>query len=511
MYQAEKLEIHPLGSNDTFFCSLLRQQKLNLQGKYLLSYLRDIDVKTVIIEPHYFDKNYLEEFAAFYSKSAYGHINKCKRIHFFSNTFDKEKFGLFLSNDPQINDEMIEGYLGFTAIRPINHAPFGTTVLKKYLDRENQYERIQTKRKYTAHIAGKSLTIEGLAWQQQDTAVGACATVALWTALSSSAFDDHHSIPTTAKITSLAHKTASLGSRVFPSGGLSFEQMCESIKENDLSPILIAGSEGDYFTKEEFLSSLCSYLRSGYPVIAMGIQEGYGHAICITGFREASFGESNDEVGFADVGVTTIYAHDDNIGPYVRFKIEQKIVKIENKKKKIVYLSPKAPKPYRERTDDITKNHPDFYPTMLLIAVHNDISISADDLNRMGLDDIGGTIANHIQHLKLIDLKKNSLTIGTIIIKGTNFLDEKLEELIENKKNLGRVRLDIWEKIRPMSLHIGIIRIGINKQPIMDVIFDTTNIPEGQLPIAHIVYSSHVIHILELIENFNLGERIEAF
>ena len=506
MYNPENLGVDPFILETSVINDLFEQNK-SYQSKYLYDYLQDLKAKTIIVEPHYFDKNYLAEFAVFYSKSAYGYLNKCRRIHFFSKEFDKEDFLKFLSEEETKNDPISKNYLGFIVVRPFNHAPFGTTVLKKYLDRDNTYHRILTERKYTTHIAGKSLEVEGLAWQQQDTAVGACATVALWTALNSSAFDDHHAIPTTAKITLLANKTAPWGNRTFPSHGLNYFQMCEAIKENDFSPLLISGDirikDKMMFTKEKFSSSLYPFIRSGYSVIAIGSLNNTGHAICITGFREASCTEKLENgIGFADIGVDTIYAHDDNLGPNVRFKVK------ESDDNSIISLSPQAPPPYAQRKSDNTSHYPNFIPTMFLIAVHNDMAISPDYLNEKALKIIEKISASI--ELK-INLTKSHLTSGFMIIKGTHYLDEKLRESISDKTTLGKIRLEIWEKVRPMSLYIGVIRIGINTTTIMDVLFDTTGIPEKLSPIASLIYSSSMISVMETIEDMDFGIRIEAW
>ncbi|HTA91794.1 MAG TPA: hypothetical protein VK745_19565, partial [Polyangiaceae bacterium] len=45
------------------------------QGQYLTWYLADLLAVSVIVEPHYFDRDYLSEFAAFYCTSSAGYPN----------------------------------------------------------------------------------------------------------------------------------------------------------------------------------------------------------------------------------------------------------------------------------------------------------------------------------------------------------------------------------------------------------------------------------------------------
>ena len=63
------------------------------QAEYLKDYLKNLDVKQILIESNYFDRDYLSEFSAFYSTSVSGYKNVCKRIHFFSDkNIDRKLF-----------------------------------------------------------------------------------------------------------------------------------------------------------------------------------------------------------------------------------------------------------------------------------------------------------------------------------------------------------------------------------------------------------------------------------
>ena len=226
MHVSKSLEILPFEKGK----ERLTKNKNSKQTQYLLNYLQGLNVKKVLIEPNYFDRDYLSEFSSFYSTSVYGYANICQRFHFFSDdNIDRALFEKAVGEDKNSRQILKDSYLGFCVLRPIQ-TQFGRTVLKWYEDREKDSNRLTVKREYVCHVAGVELKIEGLAWQQQDAGVGACATIALWSALQSSAFDDFHAIPTTAEITKLANKTASLGSKTFPSRGLTHFQLYEAIK-----------------------------------------------------------------------------------------------------------------------------------------------------------------------------------------------------------------------------------------------------------------------------------------
>src|SRR5687768_5554985 len=130
----------------------------------------------VIIEPNYFDRDYLSEFVAFYSTSAAGYLNICQRLHFFSAQVSRPDFSRALGGDPDSVRSITEAYLGHVVLRPIPGAPLGKTVLRTYPDEDGIDKgtpRVTAPaRSYEEHVAGLTLRVSGLAWQQQDSAVG---------------------------------------------------------------------------------------------------------------------------------------------------------------------------------------------------------------------------------------------------------------------------------------------------------------------------------------------------
>jgi hypothetical protein len=246
------------------------------QVKYLRCYLHDLGARSVVIEPSYFDRDYLSEFEAFYATSSAGYPNICRRAHYFSARVTRAVLAEAVGDLARTGArgkarELVEGsYLGHVILRPIPGAPVGRTVLKVYSDAEGLAAGtprvMEPAREYESHLAGLTLKVSGLAWQQQDSAVGSCATVALWSMLHSSAFDDHHAIPTTAAITSMAHWSAPTGKRIFPDSGLHLAQILEVLKGHGLAPVMIAGDEaGEEFSRQRFCTLVASFLRSAIP------------------------------------------------------------------------------------------------------------------------------------------------------------------------------------------------------------------------------------------------------
>lgn len=495
------------------------------QVQYLDVYLSELNASVVIEESNYFDRDYLDEFSAFYSLSSRGYPNICRRLHFFSS--DEVNRDLLLeASSENINASEIlkKTYLGFAVIRPIPSAPLGRTVLKWFPDNVPEMPRITSpSRTYKCHLAGVTLEVMGLAWQQQDQGVGACATVGLWVALHSSAFDDHHAVPTTAEITKAAHDGAALGTRMFPSHGLNMYQVMEAIKAQQLAPIWIAGdiqsvsSNGQLvvgFSKERFASTCASFLRSGYPVLIWGqhldantVQK---HIVCAVGFRESPPTElESGSIGLQDSETLFLYVHDDNLGPSVRFKI------IDNEldeKVKTIPVTIQTDPPNTEIEESPTANYPAIRPEALCIAVHECLRISPDKLHIIGKE-ISLQLCNALNIiLEANGYEKISVSSSSRFIKLADYIGFELGRTLANQNEvLGKTRMSLTEKVPPMSLHIGVVRFALsNSTPIMDLLYDTTDTDINCPVFAHVVYDKTVASNI-ISQSTGMGQLVEAF
>ncbi|MBX9609840.1 MAG: hypothetical protein K2Y51_26785 [Gammaproteobacteria bacterium] len=344
----------------------------------------------------------------------------------------------------------------------------------------------------------------------------------LWSVLHSSAFDDHHSIPTTADITRSAHKTASLGSRVFPSNGLTTHQLAEAIKENHLAPIVLHGDSGKRiplvnkpgFSRSYFASSCAAFIRSGYPILLGGLLENCGpHAVCAVGFREPTIPHStHSAVELADGYVEHVYIHDDNLGPSVRFRIE------ENPTNQVAVLVADPPPPRNGgNAQGPTVTYDRFLPCEIIAAVHDNLRLSPDALFDFGRDVARG----------LYDVAKQSRTAtgqpppesiwySARFLKLSRYLSDELPKAaLMQSKIVAAARLALCERIAPMSLHIGVVRIALSgADPIVDFLFDTTDGDRDPQIYAHVCYQPEIdrlVHAVASSWNMNLGMPIKAF
>lgn len=499
------------------------------QGRYIYTYLERLKAKTVVVEPNYFDRDYLSELSAFYCISSKGYPNICKRIHVFSCEIDRGELELFLSEDEEQLKRIREAYIGFVVLRPIENSPLGRTVLSWYPDEQkNETPRnTEPSRNYVCHLGGVPLTVRGIAWQQQDTGVSACATVGVWTMMHSSAFDARHVIPTTAMITEAANRAGGWGTRPYPSAGLTEPQICEAIKEMGFFPSVSYGevfpSQSEEvrmraFSKERFANLMSAYIRSGYPVLVLGhYGDGFGHAICAVGFREvAPNGNGNQEgrLSLQDEDVQAFYIHDDNVGPNVRFEIESINEMRGNPVSDRCVLKMRAPE-YVENPGELDAFQ--FFPSAIIVAVHDEIRISPDRFFDTAIDVASRLLRATNDLLEKANLPIVDFAISSRFIMIKDYLGRELRSHFQsNKQQLAKVRMSILEEVEPVSLHVAVLKIALKDGTnLVDVLYDTTDSDRNLRPFCSVVYDPALLVILNVLKehnakHFNFGRIIDG-
>ena len=507
--------------------TLLKLQLQSHQTKYLHKYLKSLGASKIIIEDNYFDRDYLGEVSAFYCLSAKGYPNVCQRLHFFSNSdVTRERFLLAAGGGLDEIELLQESYLGFIVVRPISNSPFGRTVVAWYPDQTPDVPRVtEPSRRYTCHLAGIELEVVGLAWQQQDTGVAACATIGIWSMLHSSAFDAQHSIPTTSMITEAAHSSALVGHRTYPSYSLTYDQIQHAITQLGFSPAQSNGElPGQFFSKEKFSNTCAAYLRSGYPLIIGGIHQvgvSVGHAICAVGFREASprADVAAGQIFLQDDNIEFIYIHDDNIGPNVRFKIDsEQYVDAQGQQHERCVLNMETPG-YLTGNGEPDLDTTSFIPMSVIAAVHNDLKISSDRFFQHGINLADGICKSLNMFIESTGGEQKGFVFSSRFIILRDYIGAELaRQLSTQNELLSEVRMQLQEKVPPMSLHLALLRVALpDGSLLLDVLFDTTDTDRNRSVFCHIVYDQTLLQLFEVLKaqgidmSTSIGVCVKAF
>ena len=293
------------------------------RARYLYEYLKTLSAQTVVAESMYTDAAYLDDYAHFYVKSFAEYKRQCLRLHFFSTSFSQGDFENWAIGSGAV-EPLQAGYLGFVVIRPLPEAIIGRTVLRTYPP-DGGRRHYPVRASYEAHVFGLTLEVESLPFQEQDTVLAACATVALWSAFQQCARRFSTSAPSPAEITAMA-TTAEVRSRALPSRGLTLGQMCRAIKAIGLEPEVFSCSASTPLN-----SLLHAYVSWGLPAILLVDVGKQGHAITLAGYslraarcltREDMVPASPD-VRRVGLRIDEWYGHDDQVGPFAHVFVKE--------------------------------------------------------------------------------------------------------------------------------------------------------------------------------------------
>lgn len=361
--------------------------------------LQDADKRpvTMVSECSYQDRNFLADYAALYTACAFGRRAKydrdCLRIHFFQTEerFDITRLreGLVTKAD-SFRNELSAGYLGFIVVKPLPVTFIGMSTLKP-LHRRGEKGHYLAVREYKVHFLGLELTVDSLAFQEQDTVAAACATSALWCVFHATGILYHHYIPSPIEITRYATERLPTLERNIPSHGLDSVQMATAIRKTGLEADIV-GVRSQAILK----ATAYAYLREGNPLVLNAdlydaseenpetgpSPEKLGaHAVALTGFKKDK-GECiphpDGEVGtlLTSSRITRLYCHDDQVGAFAPLEFNAQPEKFND--------LPDRGAPFslgcswcgagkEGKVGDVR-----FAPYLLLIPVHNLVRIGLD-------------------------------------------------------------------------------------------------------------------------------------
>jgi hypothetical protein len=440
------------------------------RASYLYGYLGHLKARRIVVEYPYIDGDYLDDYIAFYANCFSSYERFCKRIHFFDIAITKKHLIDLIQGgvtDEQ-EDKILKSYLGFIVARPLPKAIIGRTVLKTYEpDKAERGKRFYTvTRVYRPSFFGVEFEVESLAFQEQDKAVAACATVSLWCCFHKTAKLFGTPSPSPALITHSANQIAR-DSRMLPSQGLSIEQICNAIHHVGLDPEVLVLEE------DPIMSIAYSYLHMGLPVIvvAEAIDDKSNgsrlHAVTLTGFSLANDKFSIEKMPTKGQYVDELYGHDDQVGPFSKMHVNHEYACIlsqvdrsgQNEYVNVILETP---------TGKLYK------PTHFIIPVYKKIRLSFSD-NLKWINHLDAFIR---YMRKIINLNSQNLE-----------WDIHLIQVNEYKKYLRESFCNEYDSLILDSLPRFIWRSVLeeNGEKILELIADATEMP-GSFPIRRIVW-----------------------
>jgi hypothetical protein len=288
------------------------------------------DCKTVVKEQDYVDKDYQDEYAAYYCKAFKLYGARCIRWHFFACQIPANtttEFGQFAQH-----------YLGYMVIRPTDLQRVGRTLLRPALTDPNR-QFFHCTATCRTNILGQEFTVTGMPFIQQDTQVGACAQASIWmlARYMSRKFGYREYLPS--EINNLAKANMAFGRPLPAENGLNSFQMLDALKgmgipaliymRNALGtcsphieaafPVALNATPEEKAKQLELQNTIkladiaYRYIESGLPVI-IGTDD---HAL-------VGIGHTYDPAKIATVAIQRIpafYVNNDNTAPYCEMPI----------------------------------------------------------------------------------------------------------------------------------------------------------------------------------------------
>ena len=480
--------------------NLVAQKK---QFRYLIDYLRSLNISRIVVEQEYVDRDFLEDYSGYYVRCFNFYQKKCSRLHFFACEFENEDFTAYLNGgSSKINiDFLQEGYRGFVVIKKLPHTFIGRSCI-------SPPRSIITKKssspmhKYHVHLFGFTLRIESLAFQEQDRVVAACATCALWTSFHKTGRLFHHPILSPMEITKAATKDIQSHYRTFPNDGLSIDQIARAIKEVGLEPLC-------YIIRNMLDLQMLSYayIRYGLPIVfplqLLDKRNSYatpfidnGHAVTICGFDlehtlPSPIGDSNFILKASRIN--TLIVHDDQVGPFTEMRFDD-IPIILDDNTLVPTISTNWP--------DID-NNPDnmrAYPEALVIPVYHKIRIPYFFIfeNVLFFDLLIKTASKHESlNISEQDIQALHNMEWDIFLTDVTMLKE---EVLEMTGSVAFDRTYILTKSLPRFLwRATALQKG---KPVFDLIFDATDIQQGKVISLVIEYDAYLSSLLHKISQF---------
>lgn len=454
-------------------------ERIAFYSEYLNS--PTIQAGWVVTEYGYIDGDFLDDYVRFYSRCFSDYPRRCKRIHFFRHfecaelkNFTEDTFAsLVLGNfDSEVLETFQENYLGFVIVRPLPAAAIGRTLLKPYgqsatpgLDR-----RYLSVHEHHVNLCGIPLRVVSLPFQEQDSVVSACATVALWTCLGHAARLYGVTPPKSATISTINSNLRR--GRAIPSGGLAIEEVCSVIHDAGLEPeIFEIASDSNNLGSQLWLSAVYAYLNAKLPVflgvdcIENGKSTGL-HAVALSGYTKKATGEraflkenpllaGSPLIRLPGLRVTELYAHDDHAGPFSRLFTDLPTSRWQ-KQYRLATVDPML-----HKLNDKTTH---FRPKAIVIPVYNKIRVNFAD------------VCNWLTELNLYlasTLTEPDLLEWDLVLTGVSELKK------EWRKNLPNDHAKLARLLKQMPRFLWRATLLFDLEPLAEIVIDATDSAQG--------------------------------
>ena len=490
------------------------------QLRYVERYADSLGCQSFVVEDKYIDRDYMEDHSVFYSKCIRPYANFCRRIHFFSEVpgvaaekvraLHQHAQGKVANQAARLCDDLsADLYLGFSVIKPLDGSPVGRTVLACLPGREpaeDGSEKVTLRnyggcKLYHANFLGVRWAVNGLAFQQQDVGVSACATTAIWSSLHKASVHEAIEPATPVGITQLATRFSLVGGRSMPAGGLEIDQMCEAIRASGLAPSLFRVRGKRDLAK--FLIRVG--IQSGHaPILLLKNSGAEGHAVTAIGTKSEC--DSDEAISVASAATPILYIHDDRFGPNIRCELgtmdapSPQLQKASDEMEQSLQVSIRPPSQTQEeskmesgistidisdlddsgveglvRPVETTAKNDVWELTHVLIPIHPKIRLSLVDFKTLEvrIESLIRDFADVFPLSEFEPLKHETLVFDTRLVRTSAYVSTAIRELPESDARNEIIEELVSSLNKPR--YVGRVRVHSRHFQPIDCLFDTTS------------------------------------
>lgn len=302
--------------------------------------------KALIVERHFFDKDYRSAFSGFYSKKFVVPPSRSTRLHFFSvpvdwddvMAADESRPGEGMASrlaakcgKPSKPGETTPGYLGCISVRAGAPAGYGRTLLDPRRFGAGSFNDHFCLATFRIHLRGQELLIRAFPAQSQDEQVHTCAETSLWCLFRYLSQRYPHYPEIYPFELARLNRDLSTG-RTMPSQGMTMEQMAAtmghygldaekySVNDEDM-PRFDQAKNSPFLCRDKSVQDVASqflhiYTESGMPPIVAS----HDHAMVVVGCRYSKEMRAGASMKKAVIPATdfveSLIVNDDGFLPY---------------------------------------------------------------------------------------------------------------------------------------------------------------------------------------------------
>jgi len=453
-----------------------------LKGDYEQHGNKGFNANIIVVEDKYVSQSFLEDYASYYSRKFKPYDKFTRRLHFIDAKYDAAFFDANFIEGVNNRIDWTKDYVGYIVIKPVSNAIFGSTLLKTYEDSPHRPKDIDgtntTERHFTStllqpsHLLGREIIIRSLVFQEQDNAVGACATNALWCAYHKTSELFKTGLPSPFQITkSLIEKDAGIDNAF----GLDVEQIAMSLKNMGLTWDKCISADNKPLDHTILKRYVYAYGKMGIPIL-IGFQrdlklkrEEY-HLATICGYQiNKSLEISEDEIQFKSDFIDQLYTHDDLVGPFSKVTFSTH------------YFSTKSTNQKRLAVEIIETGHVGqkmspkrCLPFAIIVPLPPEVTIHYHSIHyNVNLFDTAMKEMTAIDKNAPRELLEETLW-EVYLTKGTDYKKSIIEDC-KNRETRMKVKITSY----PLYIWVGRFINQKTGKPLLDLVFDSTDVGSG--------------------------------